>query len=884
MAQLLDRALDLSPPELESWLAELERSEPDTARALRDALAEKARLEAEGFLEGNVMRHAPPPSLAGQRIGAYTLDSLLGEGGMGTVWLAHRSDGRFEGRVAIKLLNVALIGRPSEQRFAREGSVLARLQHANIAHLADAGVSANGQPYLVLEYVEGERIDVYCERRQLDVVARIKLFLDVLAAVSHAHSHLVVHRDIKPANILVTGTGVVKLLDFGVAALLATEAGKPELTREFGTALTPEYAAPEQLSGGTITTSTDVYALGLVLFVLLVGRHPVADAKTPAEVLYATLEKDPPIGSTVVTDMRLKRALKGDLDNILCKALKRDSAERYPSAAAFGDDLKRYLAWQPVQARPDTFTYRAKKFVRRHALEVGASTVVVLLSVGTAAFALWQMFEARAQRDSARFEARRAEAASEFLSLVFEEVGPTGTPLSLEQLLDRGVGLLERQNGGDPAIMSRMLVQASRRYLDVGSLERHLVVLDRAIDLANEARAWDVLASAQCAGVRAEVDRGKLAVAKERLRLGTEALARVGEPVVESQVDCMRASAEVLEAESNHAGALELLQKARERLEESGSTRGLQYTAVLTDSGGIYYRTGNYAEALAMTEKVADAFERNGRGGTVGMTTVVANIATVLYQMGEVLASEARARENLARETAAASGRPASGTGNNYGSTLIRLERYDQALPLLEAAAEAAKSAGNARIEISALTHISRVHILRGNFDAAERLLQSLEARFAADPENHQHLRPVVVSARVELSLARGDLTTAREHADALLTSTGYPQTQNRPVLKTLLPLRARLSLKEGDFVRAQAEATEALNLARSMARPGDRSADVGEALLLLCKAQQAAGKVDEARRNLPRAIENLERSLGPEHSLTRDARALLASTKVTQP
>jgi eukaryotic-like serine/threonine-protein kinase len=880
MAQLLDRALDLSPQELESWLAELERSEPDTALALRDALDEKARLDAEGFLEGNLINQAPVvPSLVGQRVGAYTLESLLGEGGMGTVWLAHRSDGRFEGRVAIKLLNVALIGRPSEQRFTREGSVLARLQHANIAHLADAGMSANGQPYLVLEYVQGDRIDVYCERRQLDVTARIKLFLDVLAAVSHAHGHLVVHRDIKPANILVTEAGVVKLLDFGVAALLVPEAGRSELTREFGSALTPEYAAPEQLAGGTITTSTDVYALGLVLFVLLVGRHPVAgEGKTPAEVLYATLEKDPPIGSTVVSDVRLKRTLKGDLDNILCKALKRDPAERYPSAAAFGDDLKRYLAWQPVQARPDSFTYRAKKFVRRHALEVGATTVVVLLIVGTAAFALWQMFEARAQRDSARFEARRAEAASEFLSLVFEEVGPTGTPLSLEQLLDRGVGLLERQNGGDPAIMSRMLVQASRRYLDVGNLERHLVVLDRAIELAKQAGAWEVLASAECAGVRAEVDRGKLAVAKERVRLGQEALARVGNPAVESQVDCMRAAAETMEAESRDAEALKLLQRAREMLEESGSTRGLQYTAVLTDAGGIYYRTGDYAGALAMMENVAAAFERNGRGGTVGMTTVLANQATILYQMGEALGSEARSRENMARETAAASGRASSGTGNNYGSTLLRLERYDEALSVLEQAAEAAGREGNGRIAISALTHLARLHTTRGNFDDAERLLRDLEARFVANPENHQNLRPGVAAVRVELSMARGDLAAARQQADAVLASTGFPEKQNKPLLKTLLPVLARLSLQEGDPVRAQAHAREALTLAESMARPGNRSAEVGEALLLLSKAQHAAGNAGDARRNLPRAIENLERALGPEHSLTRDARALLTT------
>ena len=212
---------------------------------------------------------------------------------MGTVWLAHRSDGRYEGRVAVKVLNAALLGRPTEQRFVREGSVLARLRHPNIAQLIDAGVAPSGQPYLVLEYVDGERIDRYAEARSLSVEARVRLFLDVLAAVAHAHVRLVVHRDLKPTNILVTQDGVVKLLDFGIAALLGAEDG--ELTREVDPALTPEYAAPEQLLGHPVTTATDVYALGLVLFVLLTGKHPFApEGKSGPELARATLEQQTP--------------------------------------------------------------------------------------------------------------------------------------------------------------------------------------------------------------------------------------------------------------------------------------------------------------------------------------------------------------------------------------------------------------------------------------------------------------------------------------------------------------------------------------------------------------------------------------------------------------
>src|SRR5687767_3482990 len=242
----LDEALDLDEPARTEWLKQLEAREPAIAQAVRALIAEQEGLAKQPLLgEGRTAAGLSRGGLSGQQLGAYTLDSVLGHGGMGTVWLAHRSDGRYEGRVAVKLLNAALMGQPTEQRFVREGSVLAKLRHPNIAHLIDAGVAPSGQPYLVLEYVKGEHIDRYAKQHDLSVDARVRLFLDVLAAVAHAHTHLIVHRDIKPSNILVTSDGVVKLLDFGIATLLGP--GDAGLTREVDPGLTPEYAAPEQL-------------------------------------------------------------------------------------------------------------------------------------------------------------------------------------------------------------------------------------------------------------------------------------------------------------------------------------------------------------------------------------------------------------------------------------------------------------------------------------------------------------------------------------------------------------------------------------------------------------------------------------------------------------
>src|SRR3954470_16301067 len=367
ISPLLDEALDLPGSARESWLKDLETRAPELAAHVRSCLLGVAEVADNKFLEAWI-RSQLPSRLAGHSIGAYTLERPLGFGGMGTVWLAHRSDGRFEGQVAVKLLNAALIGHPSAQRFVREGQVLAKLQHAHIAHLLDAGVAANSQPYLVLQYIRGECIDQYCDRHNLDVEHRIRLFLDVLAAVAHAHSHLIIHRDLKPRNILVSEDGIVKLLDFGVAALVSADAtDATQLTRHVAVGLTPGYAAPEQLRGENVTTASDIYALGLILFELLAGRHPWLDRGTaPRELMQLTLEQDAPRLSDCAVDPDRQRLLRGDLDNILGMALRRDPDERYKSVELFAQDLRHCLALEPVSARPMSVSYLAGMFIRRH--------------------------------------------------------------------------------------------------------------------------------------------------------------------------------------------------------------------------------------------------------------------------------------------------------------------------------------------------------------------------------------------------------------------------------------------------------------------------------------------------------------------------------------
>jgi serine/threonine protein kinase len=401
LSPYLDEMLELAPERRQPWLKSLHEKDEELASALESLLAEQQELQGEGFLEKSLPRFSA--GLAGQTLGAYTLVSQIGQGGMGTVWLARRSDGRFERQAAVKFVSIALAGPAGEERFKREGSIVGRLTHPNIAELLDAGVSPGGQPYLILEYVDGMAIDRYCDQHKLGIDSRIELFLDVLAAVAHAHANLIVHRDIKPTNVMVTKSGQVKLLDFGIAKLLEGdgEMGAPTLlTHEGGLAMTPEYAAPEQLSNQPVTTATDVYSLGVLFYMLLTGKHPAGPGPfSPAALIKAVLEEEPVRPSEAVTRSataagnrsaaaeKLRRKLRGDLDTIVGKMLKKNPAERYGSATALADDLSRYLNKLPISARPDSFWYRARKFVVRNrvpvAVGVGALVLVIAsLSAG----------------------------------------------------------------------------------------------------------------------------------------------------------------------------------------------------------------------------------------------------------------------------------------------------------------------------------------------------------------------------------------------------------------------------------------------------------------------------------------------------------------------
>jgi WD40 repeat protein/tRNA A-37 threonylcarbamoyl transferase component Bud32/TPR repeat protein len=457
LSKLLDESLEMAPETRSSWLQELARSDPQSAALLRDLFASQDASQAEQFLETpDLLRRRLEPfgavdeGLTGKIFGPYRVLSPLGYGGMGSVWLAERADGLFTRRVALKLIHPALKSRVTSERFTREREILASLSHPNIARLLDAGFSEDGQSYLALDYVAGAPLTSYCDERRLAIRERLELFRQVLSAVQYAHAHLVIHRDLKPANILVTEEGQVQLLDFGIAKLLSEgEAKETELTQLGGRALTLDYAAPEQIAGAPVTTAADVYALGVMLYELLTGERPYKLKRDSRGALEeAILQVDPVTPSRAAlsgaaaaaratSPTKLSSTLRGDLDTIAIKALKKAPAERYATANAFGEDIERFLRGDVVLAQPDSVAYHALKFARRYRIAFAAASVLMLTLAGGLAATSYEARVASAQRDAA-LDARSRALTQTAAARLNDGDTPGALGIILEVLPHRG--------------------------------------------------------------------------------------------------------------------------------------------------------------------------------------------------------------------------------------------------------------------------------------------------------------------------------------------------------------------------------------------------------------------------------------------------------------
>jgi serine/threonine-protein kinase len=897
LSPLLDEVLDLTPPERVLRLESLTAEDAALAADLGVLLDAHAQADHEGFLDGVAETRIgaaamPPPTLEGRRLGAYTLIRLLGQGGTGSAWRARRDDGRFEGEVAIKLLHLSLLGRVQAERFRREGAILARLSHPNIARLLDAGVSDGGQPFLVLELVDGERIDRHCDTHRLTIDERLVLFDDVLAAVDHAHRHLVIHRDIKPTNILVGTESRVKLLDFGIAKFIEDQSTEADstITVEGGHSFTPEYAAPEQWRGEAPTTATDVYALGVLLYQLFTGRHPTAPARANAQqVMRTTLEVEPVrLGAAFeseaalaqaaadrgTTPARLLRQLRGDLEHIVARALRKEPGQRYATVSALAEDLRRLRAHEPVSARAGALAYRAAKFLRRHRFGVSAGALAGVVAVAGLAGTLWQAQQAAHERDRAVRQFAQAEAVEEFMTFLL--AGSANRPFTTAELLDRGAAVADVQFADDPAAAARLQFAISGIYSELDAQDKTGEMLAKALASAQRADDIDLEAQIECAAAAEaglETDNVRAATRFEH------ALARLGPPEDgehrESLAYChhtrgMRAF-EMGDAKlsiSDERAALELLGKPRP------GTRSLQIS-MRQQLAGSMAKDGDIAGAVVQMESAIAELQAMGRIRTITAQTLFNNLGVIYNRGGQplhALGAFDRALQVNGELPEGDESTPALSA--NLANVLVDLGRVSEGQRALDHALATAAQRGDTRSPPFAVAQFA--WCAEGELARCDQRLETAREQMKAllPPGHHSLAVPDVSYAR--MALAQGHPELAKPRLDQALAMFG-PAEPGDPYRVRALALLARTELKLGDVSAAERDAWHALAAARSLSAGFDHSTWMGAALVALGEVQRARHD-PAAADTLQKATIEFDAAAGDDASVTREARSLLAA------
>ena len=893
ISPLLDQALELEGEERLSWIRS---QDPDLAYQLELLLKEHRFLADEGFLENRVIELPPTDvSLAGQTLGVYTLISQIGQGGMGSVWLAERNDGLFERRVAVKFLNLALMGKAGEERFRREGKILALLAHENIADLIDAGVSSAGQPYLVLEYVDGNEIDRYCDQHHLDVRARIQMFLDVLGAVAKAHSNLIVHRDLKPSNILVRNDGHVKLLDFGIAKLIADEevADSRAVFTIGGNALTPEYAAPEQLQGEQITTATDIYALGVLLYLLLTGQHPTATGRqTPVERVKAIVEFEPQRASDIVyspsstfsmvashaanlgtSPEKLYRILRGDLDTILGKALKKDPAERYDSVTAFAEDLRRYLQNRPIDARPDTLTYRAFKFVRRNRTPVALSVLAIASTAAGLVGTLEQAHTARTQRDLAVRQLGRAERAADLNELLLSDVAPKGRPLTADQLLKQEEIVVEREHNPDAANHIELLISLGDQYSGEDDNKSALRVLDQAYQLSRALKDSSIRAKASCVLAAAMIPSGELSRAESHYQEGMRELDSQ-QQFSSDRSFCLLRGSEIAYRNGNSQEAISRARASEQAIQGSPSHWNLQELEVLINLAGVLGDAGKFREANRTFKQASTLMADLGYDDTQKAVKLFNDWALSLTYDGRQLDAERIYRHaiEISRTDQTEDSIP-SVLLYNYASVLRDLGRGKEAASYLESAAIKARKENNQILIDQTDLQRARMYADNREYARAAQLMTQTEPRLRKKfPPNH-YAFAALASDRSRLALDTGDTASALRLAnqaidldEASIKEIG----ECAAFVPMLLIRRSSVELKAQRSDQAETDAVHALHLLNEQSESGIHSSNIGRAYLALALALRAQGKLNQSQDAFRNAFQNLQDTLGPGHPDTQ--------------
>jgi eukaryotic-like serine/threonine-protein kinase len=843
----VDDYLARSDEERPEYLAEIERTRPELYTRVRALLDADERASRVGFMDVKTVR-TPVPGMAaaaalraGERLGPYRIERELGQGGMGEVWLARRDDGLYQGEVAIKTLHPYFAHGAMRDRFLREAELLGKLAHPNIARLLDAGVS-DGVVYLVLEYVRGEPLDGYCDTRKLGVGARLELFAAVCAAVAHAHANLVVHRDIKPSNILVTTEGHVKLLDFGIGKFLAADADddRTELTRITGRVFTPDFAAPEQILGEPVTTATDVYALGVLLYVLLAGVRPFSAGDTSAvKIEHAVLHDEPKLlaraaaeagegiaAARASTSARLKRELEGDLDDIVSRALRKTPAERYASVAALSDDVLRFVRHEPVLARAGSRAYRMGRFVRRHRVAAAATAGVLLAAIVGVAGVVYQAREARVQARVAELEASKQKAVKDFLLGIFN-ANSARHPDGARARLTTAEELLDVASQG---VLANPPQQAEVR--------------DELLELLGD--------------LNATVDKFELAesLLRERVRFVAETSGRGTPRHAEAQLEL----AHLLYTRSKNEEGNPVIEEALATIKAAGLENSLLHGHAEYEKAFGMYMAGSKGvnpASVAQSERAVHILEKLPPSPQLAAAySVLSRNYQNSNMIDEAIAADARTIE-LATQVLGPRDPMVSDALRHASRTLAGRFRIREAEDYLARAVEIATFVAGPDSMLAVEAEMDRAHmmVMRGGHRELAALEKDLLPRaIKIDGENADNVQIVKFLLGTAL-LQVGDIDRSR----VLMSEAIAASEQNSSIstVPAMLRVRAAGALVQGRAAAALADVDRALEMTAKVRRgpPNYRSATMlatrAEALIALGRAAEARAVLADTKRIL---------------------------------
>jgi tetratricopeptide (TPR) repeat protein len=900
LSKLLDEALDVSPEDRDRWLESLPPETAGYKENLRSLLRHAGTAETREFLdvfpnlhEAVADAHAATHGAMltpGTAVGPYVVEQQIGSGGMGAVWLARRRDGVIKRPVALKLPHAGPLSCQLADRFASERNILAELSHPNIARLYDAGFSADGQPYLALEYVAGEPLTAYCDEHRLDLRERLRLFQQVLGAVQYAHSNLVIHRDLKPSNVIVGHDGRAMLLDFGIAKLIAAESADHNPRTQVGAlapAMTLEYASPEQISGPQITTASDIYSLGVLLFELLTGGCPYRLGRTTRAALEEAVLTVGPVrpSQSVMTETAassrgltvrgLSKALRGDLDTIALKAMKKSPGDRYPTADALSEDIERYLAGEPIAARKDRGWYHTRKFISRHRIAAVAAGVALAAVLATAAIAVSEERSAAiharaaaAERDRALALSARNAAVGEFLHILITEAARSNKPVAVGDLVTRSETIVNKEYRDSPEDRAAVLDVLSGYYDTREQYSRAEELLRQALEIVNTSTDADLRRKLKCSHA---ATLAKVGQAPEAIRVLNSVLADP-QITVEQSARCLISLSRIAQANGDGPNALKFGQLALQRLHQGASHPPVALEAdFLADIANAEYLNFHNDVAGQFYAQSLGKLTRAGLGRALDTLALRNNWSLVSWGAGNP-----RAALDLLDQTLRLAGEsepdvpPAPTWLSNRAGLLEDLGRYRESRETyLRCAAESRRTGVPEKTAICFVGLASVSHELADPV-SADSYLAAASANIdpSAPPDSTALIRLRTVKGSIALTAGR--IEEARAELDAVIAA-------SKNVYRTMraLLIRAELNLNDGRVADAEEDARRVLGLARTAQGSAPYSNGTGLSWLMLGRVLRRQGDQVGARKAFQAAVENLSNTVDADHPKLLFARQL---------